>query len=140
MVVCLWVRRFFCGNGECGRRTFAEQFPGLTVRHGRRTLLLGQALAAIALAVGSRPGARLAARLAMVVSRMTLLRLVRALPVPEPGILPVVGVDDFAFRRGATYGSVIVDMETHRPVDVSPRVPSLRRDSATESQQLSGCV
>jgi hypothetical protein len=74
----------------------------------------------IALALGGRPGERLTRQLAVEVSRMTLLRLIRALPVPEPGTLSAVGVDDFAFRRDRNYGTILIDMHTRRPVDLLP--------------------
>jgi transposase len=114
------VRRFFCDNIGCDRRTFAEQVPELTTPYARRTPLLRGVLEKIALALGGRPGARMTRLLAAEVSRTTMLRLVRALPVPEPGTITVVGVDDFAFRKGNTYGTIIVDMGTGRPVDLLP--------------------
>jgi transposase len=119
-LIRLRVRRFFCDNSECARKTFAEQAPGVTVPYARRTALLRGLLERIALALGGRPGARLTRQLAIAVSRTTLLRLIRTLPVPEPGTLVVLGTDDFAFRKSHNYGSIVVDMQTHRPVDLLP--------------------
>ncbi|MEU0759359.1 ISL3 family transposase [Streptomyces microflavus] len=114
------VRRFTCRNAECGRRTFVEQIPGLTRKHGRRTERLRSTLAAIGLALAGRAGARLAHVVGVPTSRSTVLRLVDALPEPEAPAPRVVGVDEYATRKGRNYGTVLVDVETRRPVDLLP--------------------
>jgi transposase len=82
VMICLAVRRFFCLAPGCAKVTFAEQVAGLTSAHARRSPGLTSVLQAIALTAGGRAGARLSGRLAAGVSRMTLIRLIRALPDP----------------------------------------------------------
>jgi transposase len=118
VLIRLAVRRFFCGNPDCPKKTFAEQIDGLTARRARRTPPLARVLTGIALALAGRAGARLAVLLDLLASRSSLLRLIMALPDPQAGPVKIPGADDFAFRRGRDYGTILVDAATGQPVDV----------------------
>ncbi|WP_369387370.1 ISL3 family transposase [Streptomyces sp. CG1] len=118
VVIELTVRRLFCDTRECRRRTFAEQVDGMTIRYGRYTSLLLGMSQAVGLALAGSAGARLLRMLNVVVSRVTLLSLVLALPEPVVECPRILGVDEFALKRSHRYGTLLVDVESHRVVDV----------------------
>ena len=114
----LQVRKFFCTNPDCPRRIFTERLPGVVAPWARKTTRLAQRLTAIGLALGGAAGMRLSDRLGLRISRQSLLRLVRLVSYPELTTPTVLGVDDWAYRKRSTYGSILVDLETHQPVDL----------------------
>jgi hypothetical protein len=97
------MQRFCCAHAGCPRRTFVAQIDGLTSRYCRRTLPRQRMLTDIAVFLAGRPGARLAARLQIAVSRSNVLRLLNGVPLPAVAGVGDVGIDDFAFRRGGLF-------------------------------------
>jgi transposase len=114
------VCRFFCQQLACPRKTFAEAIPAVAERYARRTIRLKEVLERLGLALGGEAASRLTALLGMRCSPDTLLRLLRRLP-EEPVEPPrVVSLDDWAWRKGHRYGTIICDLERHRRLDMLP--------------------
>src|SRR5262249_55461376 len=120
--VCLQlrVRKWFCRNRACRRRIFTERLPTIAAPWARRTLRLAQRLIPLARSLGGQAGVQLGHAWDLVVSRNTLLRLLRrqpALAFPTPTVL---GVDDFALRKLHTPTPILVDLHRPQPLPLSP--------------------
>jgi transposase len=120
VVLHLQVRKFCCATGRCTRRMFTERLAPLVAPWARRTQRFTQWLGHIAGALAGMAGARLSHSLGLGVRRNTLLRLLRRLPLPAVATPQVIGVDDWAVRKGRTYGTIVLDLERHQPLALLP--------------------
>jgi transposase len=120
VTVSLQVRRYFCDNSACARRTFVERLPDFVAPFARRSRRLAEQQRQTGLALGGEAGIRLLQRLVMPTSGDTLLRLIRTIPLPTNATPRVLGLDDWAWTKGQRYGTILVDLERHQPVDLLP--------------------
>jgi transposase len=118
----LHTRRFFCDASACECRIFTERLPETTAPHARRTRRLAAVHRLIALCLGGEAGERLSRELGLAASADSLLRAAKAPPeqsqeTPTPRCL---GVDDWAWRKGRRYGTLLCDLERRCVVDLLP--------------------
>jgi transposase len=129
----LSVRKFFCLNPDCRQRIFCERLPGLAAPYAHKTLRFNELLTKLGVALGGRPGARMAFGMGVKIGRDALLARVRCAETAQSKTVRVLGVDDFAFRKGQSYGTILVDQERRRIVDLLPD-----REVATLANWLGG--
>lgn len=116
----LEVRRFFCKKSTCPRKIFAEQLPSLYRPHAQRTKRLQEALCRLGLALGGQAAEDISGEQGMSGSRDTILRLIRQSSLPNPKAPRVIGLDDWAWKRGHRYGTLICDLEQRQPIALLP--------------------
>jgi transposase len=114
----LTVRKFSCRNLLCSRKVFAERLPAFVDPWARMTIRYCQQITSIGLATCGKGGVRLAARLGIQTTRQTILRRVMDLPDAPPGSILFLGIDDFSFLRGSRFGTILVNLESRRVVDL----------------------
>lgn len=133
VIIKLRVRRYRCENRYCQQKTYAQRCPKLVRRYQRSSNRLTTSLYHIGQELGGQAGNRLATNLTMGKSRDTLLRIVRRMPDSTPRAVRVLGIDDWAMRKGRRYGTILVDLEAHHVVDLLPA-----RDAETVKAWLIG--
>lgn len=120
VALTLRARRFRCDNPECRRSIFCERLPGLAAPHARSTGRLARPHLALGLALGGEPGARLAEPIGVPAGLDTLLRRAGGVAGESPPDARYIGIDDWARRRGRSYGTIVVDPERRRAIDLLP--------------------
>jgi hypothetical protein len=120
IILHIGVRRFFYDNESCPHRTFTERVAGNIESYARRTNRMLAALREVDFLAGGEGGAKIVRKLSLATSPDTLIRLVQYASIQENPTPKNLGIDDRAFRREYSYGTILVDLENHRLVDLLP--------------------
>jgi transposase len=118
VTLALTVRKFVCGTMTCPRRIFTERLPTFVQSYARMTNRLSEVLQTLGFATCGELGERLTPKLGMEISGPTLLRHMRARPCPAPSSVRVLGIDDWSWKKGVTYGTILVDLEARKPIEI----------------------
>lgn len=113
-------RKFFCKNPDCQSKIFTQPLPRIAARYAHKTERLAQALDQLVLLVGAEAAARIAKTFGLLISPDALLDSIHKSPPPDQPTPRVLGIDDFAFKKGRRYGTILIDQERGCPVDLLP--------------------
>jgi transposase len=120
VILALTVRKFVCGTPTCPRKIFTERLPGLVESYGRMTTRLFALVQVLGLVAGGQQGTRLAERSGIATTPSTLLRQLMQLQAPTTKAVRVLGVDDWSWKKGRRFGTILVDLERHKIIDLLP--------------------
>jgi transposase len=118
LVLKLCVRKWICREASCPQRIFAERFPGLVRRYARMTDRLVEALQSVGVTTNGADAARILSELGMPTTAKTIIRRVLQLPLPSEGSIHQVGIDEWAWKKGHTYGTILVNLSERRVVQL----------------------
>jgi transposase len=120
VTLALTVRKFVCRTPDCPRQIFTERLPALVQSYARMTNRLSETLQTLGFATCGQLGERFAPKLGMQVSGPTLLRRMRTCSYTPPASVSILGIDDWAWKKGATYGTILVDLQSRKPIELLP--------------------
>jgi len=115
------VRKFYCHDKDCKRKIFSEQPGSEITRYARMTGRVKLRLENVLVETSSRKGSKLSEIIRTPVSPSKALRIIYSLPMKDPGEIKTLGVDDWAYRKGVSYGTILVNMDTGKPIDILSR-------------------